>query len=753
MFEFLFKYPADFFSNGRLILALPAWQLALAPLAVLALALLLLGYARIGRQIRGRQLLVTAVLRSLAISLVLFSLSRPLLEVTARVPQPGVVGVLLDNSISMRLDHGDDPRSAYIEQQFDTERGPLLRSLRENFDTRLFSFGASTRAIEDITDLDFSDGDSDLQQALQFVQAALQGEPLAGLVVVSDGAVQSSAQLEATLLAFKAAAIRVFGIGVGETQYQRDIEISRIEIPRQVLKGSRINARLSIRQQGYDGETLDLQVVDDSRILHRQRIRLAAGEQSFEIPLATDDAGARQLEFKLGALPGESITANNRRQATLSVDPRKTRILYFEGEPRFEFKFVRRAVADDEQIALAGLMRTADAKFYRVGIESEEELRNGFPITRDELFSYDALILGSVELALLSREQQDMIVEFVSRRGGGLLMLGGRHAFAEGGYHESVLRDLSPAVMAPRAQPGFSRDIRLQPTAAALVHPALLLAPSSDKSIARWLTLPPLTIVNPIQQIKPGATLLLASEAGDDEAAYVGMAFQRYGRGKVVAFPVQNSWLWQMHQDIELEDQTHELLWRQLLRWLAQGVPERLDLTLSSHGIHSGGSMVLRSEILQPDYSADNTAQARAVVTTPTGLEQVIDLARDTSLQGVYTAELTVTEPGNYQVRVELDQQGAMISSAESQFRVTPEGNEYYRSEMNPALLGQIAALTGGEFLPAGKTGGLAQALGQQRRGARSLTRHELWDMPVIFLLLILFLCAEWGYRRWRNLI
>ena len=114
MFEFLFKYPADFFSNGRLILALPAWQLALVPLAVLALTLLLLGYARIDRQIRGRQLLVTAVLRSLAISLVLFSLSRPLLEVTARVPQPGVVGVLLDNSISMRLDHGDGPRNAYI---------------------------------------------------------------------------------------------------------------------------------------------------------------------------------------------------------------------------------------------------------------------------------------------------------------------------------------------------------------------------------------------------------------------------------------------------------------------------------------------------------------------------------------------------------------------------------------------------------------------------------------------------------------
>ena len=753
MFEFLFKFPANFFSDGRLILALPAWQLALVPLAVLALTLLLLGYARIGRRVRGRHLLVTALLRSLAISLVLLSLSRPLLEVTARVPQPGVVGVLLDNSISMRLDHGEGPRSAYIERQFDAENGPLLRALRENFDTRLFSFGANTRVIEDITGLDFADGDSNLQQALQFVRTALQGEPLAGLVVVSDGAVQSTEQLEATLLALQAAATPVFSIGVGETQYQSDIEISRIEVPRQVLKGSRVNARLGIRQRGYDGETLDLQVVDDGRILHRQRIRLAAGEQTLEVPLATDDAGARQLEFKLGALPGEPITANNRRLATLSVDQRKTRILYFEGEPRFEFKFVRRAVADDEQIALSGLMRTADAKFYRVGIDSEEELRNGFPITRDELFSYDALILGSVELALLSREQQDMIVEFVSRRGGGLLMLGGRHAFAEGGYHESVLRELSPVVMAPRAQPEFSRDIRLRPTAAALVHPALLLSASRDESIARWLTLPPLTIVNPIQQIKPGATLLLASDAGDDGSAYVGMAVQRYGRGKVIAFPVQNSWLWQMHQDIELEDQTHELLWRQLMRWLAQGAPERLDLTLSSHGVHSGGSIGLRSEILQSDYTADNAAQARAVVTTPGGLEQVIDLARDTSLQGVYAAELTVTEPGNYQVRVELDQQGATISSAESQFRVTPEGNEYYQSEMNPALLDQLAALTGGEFLPAGETAGLARALGRQQRGARSLTRHELWDMPAIFLLLVLFLCAEWAYRRWQNLV
>jgi len=753
MFELLFKYPTDFFTTGALILALPGWQLALVPPVILVLTLILLGYAGISKLLPFHDLAVIAVLRSLAISLVLLSLSRPLLEVTTRMPRASVVGVLLDNSISMQLEHGTGLRSDYIRQQLDTERGPLLRALRDNFDTRLFSFGASSRETDNIATLDFADGASDLNQALQFAQTSLQGEPLAGLVVISDGATQSIEQLKATLLSLRAAGTPVFSIGVGEPRYPRDIEISQVELPRRVLKGSRVNARLHIRQQGYAGQTLELLVEDDSRILHRQQIRLERGEQSLEIPLATDDAGARQLEFKLAGMPGERIAANNQRQAVLSVDQHKTRILYFEGEPRFEFKFVRRAVAGDEQISLTGLMRTADAKFYRVGIESEQELRNGFPITRDELFSYDALILGSVELALLSHEQQDMIVEFVSRRGGGLLMLGGRHAFAEGGYHDSVLQNISPVVMAPRAQPEFSRDIRLQPTEAALVHPALLLADDIEKSIVRWLTLPPLSIVNPIRQVKPGATLLLTSNPAGDESPFVAMAFQRYGRGKVVAFPVQNSWLWQMHQDIDLEDQTHELLWRQLLRWLAEGVPRRLELTLSGHSIHSGGSISLRSEILHPDFTADNAAVARAIVTAPTGFEQVISLNRDPALQGVYTAEVSATEPGDYQVRVELDQAGAVINSAESRFRVTPEGSEYYQSEMNPVLLRHIAAQTGGAFLPADETEGLVDILGKQQRGARVLTRHELWDMPVIFLLLISFLCAEWGYRRWRNLI
>ena len=754
MFEFLFKYPAELFAQGSYVLTLPGWQLALIALGVLAITFVLLGYSSLRGHTKNHNRLAVTLLRSLAISLVLFSLSRPLLEVTTQIPQPNVVGVLLDNSISMKVrDFAGAPRSDFIGQQFDTETGSLLRSLQQKFDTRLFKFGEDTQAITDVKTLDYGDGDSNLSRALEVVQEALKGEPIAGLVVISDGAMKSPEKLIDPLLSLRAENIPVYSIGVGQVQYQRDIEVRQVKLPRQVLRGSRVMAKVAISQQGYDGQMVDLLIEDDSRILHKQPIRLEAGMQFFKIPLAIEDAGERQLKFYLANKTGEQIAANNHRQGMLSVDNRKMRILYFEGEPRFELKFIRRAIADDGNLAVTGLIRTADAKFYRVGIESQQELRNGFPITRSELFSYDALILGSVEISLLSREQQEMIVEFVSQRGGGLLMLGGRHAFAEGGYRDSLLHDISPVVMADQAQPEFSLDIKIQPTEAAWVHPALLLAESNEKSIARWLTLPPLTIVNPIRQVKPGATLLLTSSPTAQQTPYVAMAFQRYGRGKVVAFPVQNSWIWQMHIDIDPGDQTHEILWRQLLRWLVEGVPPRLSLSLSTHKIHSGGTLKLRSEVLKFGANTDDPQHLRAVVTSPTGEEQVTHLTRHSSLPGIYETEIPAANPGDYQLRVEFDEQGEVISSEESRFIVSHEGSEYYQSEMNEKLLHNIAAETNGRFFSPDDMDKLVDALGTHQRGASTLVSYELWDMPAIFLLLVFLLSAEWGYRRWRSLV
>ena len=754
MFEALFKYPASYFEQGQLLLALPGWQLALMPLLVFALVFIALGYFHLRYRAALRDRIAVALMRSLALSLLIFSLTRPLLEVDTLMPQPNLVALLLDNSVSMSLpDESGAARGDLVRRQLDPDSGELLRQLRSRYDTRMFEYGAGIRPVESVAGLDFSDGASDLAQALATARDSLRGEPLAGLVVFSDGASPWSAELEKTLLELRAEGIPVHSVGLGQARYANDIALRELRLPKRILHGSRVIAELGLTQQGYDGREVELVVEDDSRILHQQTLRLQGPSQVVKLPLEIEDSGARLLRFSLTPQDGEIITANNERYAMPSVLERKPRILHFEGEPRFELKFIRRALADEESLRLTGLIRTADAKYYRVGVESGDELKSGFPLTRDELFAYDGLIIGSVEVSLLSRAQQQMIVDFVSLRGGGLLLLGGRQAFAEGGYQDSELRDLLPVVLDDEARSDFSRQVRIEPTASAFVHEALVFEADREKSLSRWRGLPPLTVVNPIRQVKPGADLLLTGSAADGEEPLVVMAAQRFGRGKVLAFAVQNSWLWQMHHEIELDDQTHELLWRQLLRWLVEAAPERLSLIPSSTSTHVGGGIEVRGEALAADFEAMQQAELRAVVTLPDGRERLTLLGAEGAEDGVYRTEIAADAPGDYELRLELDNGDEKILSRATRIRVSAAGGEFHDSELNETLLRQVADAAAGSYFAGADSDGLLSVLDTRQRQSRALSRLELWDMPLLFALLILLLVAEWGYRRWRNLV
>jgi uncharacterized membrane protein len=97
-------------------------------------------------------------------------------------------------------------------------------------------------------------------------------------------------------------------------------------------------------------------------------------------------------------------------------------------------RFIRAAVEADSNLQVVALQRTAENKFLRLSIDTADELASGFPKTRAELFHYRSIILGNMEASFFTHDQLAMLADFVNVRGGGLLFLGGRRAFAEGGY-------------------------------------------------------------------------------------------------------------------------------------------------------------------------------------------------------------------------------------------------------------------------------------------------------------------------------
>src|SRR5687767_9154388 len=219
-------------------------------------------------------------------------------------------------------------------------------------------------------------------------------------------------------------------------------------------------------------------------------------------------------------------------------------------------KFIRRAVADDKNLQLVALQRTADNKFLRLGVDGPDELVGGFPKTREELFQYRALILGSVEAGAFTGDQLQMIADFVDRRGGGLLMLGGARSFGEGGYGGTPVADALPLLIDPKtraSEPAPLARLKVAPTRAGQSHAATQIAATEAASATRWAELPQLTSINAPLPTKPAATALLT---GTDERGrtHVVLSSHQYGRGKAIAFTAQDSWQWQMHATIPLED-------------------------------------------------------------------------------------------------------------------------------------------------------------------------------------------------------
>ena len=158
-------------------------------------------------------------------------------------------------------------------------------------------------------------------------------------------------------------------------------------------------------------------------------------------------AGAKTLQIAAAPLAGEENTANNTLTRVVNVGSEPRRILYIEGEPRWEYKFIRQAEEDDRMVQIVSMDRTSENKIYRQGIADPKELADGFPSRPEDLFVYQGLIIGSVEAGYFTPAQQELIREFVDRRGGGLLLLGGQFALADGGWNASNLTDLMPTTL------------------------------------------------------------------------------------------------------------------------------------------------------------------------------------------------------------------------------------------------------------------------------------------------------------------
>ncbi len=758
LFEFLFKYRLLLFQEGDLSLS-GRWP-TLVTLAMLALVVIptVFSYsiARGASQRSDRAVMLT--LRLTALGILTLMLLRPTLILTSVVPQQNFVGILIDDSESMTVrDASGVSRADYIQQTFGPEGSALLDQLSDRFALRFFRFSSSTQRLTDVSELTYTGNETNLGSALQRAHEELSGVPLSGLVVFSDGADNSSDQLAESLRPLQAASVPVYSVGLGEEALDPDIQVSRIEMPRTVLEGTSLVVDVVVGQRGFGGKTVSLVVEDAGRIIATEEIAFESDGEPVvaRVRFEAAEAGPRLLEFRVPVQDGERIIENNAREVLLEVRDRNEKVLYFEGEPRWEVKFLRRAVADDDNLQVVVLQRTAANKFLRLDVDDPEELSAGFPRTREELFQYRAIILGSVEASFFTNDQLNMIADFVSERGGGLIVLGGRNAYAQGGYIGTPLEDVLPVIMSEDVAPGqpFFSQFTVAPTRSGLTHPITQLGSDPEASAERWRTLPSVSTLNPITRLKPGATALLMAEGGRGEDEQVVLAFHRYGRGRVLALPIQDTWTWQMHADVPLEDQTHETFWKQTVRWLVDGVPDVVAVQTEQDQVQPGSSVTVRAMVADSAYEEVNNGQVLAMVTSPTGDSSSVLLDWTVDVDGLYTGSFVAEEPGLYTVSVDAERTDQALGEGVTHVHSVESVEEFFDAGMHATTLARVADETGGRFYTPANVGELPEDLSVTGAGVTLTEERDLWDMPILLFLLVAAIGSEWLFRRARGLV
>jgi uncharacterized membrane protein len=766
MFQFFFKYPRSVYARGQFALlgAWPKWMLVLL-IVVAAVALAWLIRSRMAQAapvMRSWRAWIIWGLQTLLAAMILLLLWQPAITVAELKPQQNIIAVLVDDSRSMAISEEGATRQA---QAVKALQNGVLDSLNRQFQTRLYRVDDVPARIDSLKDLQPTAPSTRIGDSLKQLSEETSDLPIGAVVLLSDGDDNAGGIGADAISALRARHIPVHTVGFGRERAAHDVELDDAVVAPRALAGSRIAAKIAFHQRGYAGSKITLTVRDvttsQAKVLAARAIALGADGnlQTETLMFDIGGAGARTLQIVAAALPGEENTANNILTRVVNVGSEPRRILYIEGEPRWEFKFIRQAEEDDRMVQIASMVRTTENKFYRQGIADLKELADGFPSRPEDLFVYQGLIIGSVEAGYFTPGQQELIRQFVDRRGGGLLLLGGQFAMADGGWNASNLTDLLPTAL-PTQAGTFHREADPK---SGTTHTTAELAPAGVDSIitrlvddpaanaAKWKKLPYLMDYEDAGTPKPGASVLADLITPEGRKLHL-LITENFGRGRTAIMATGGSWRWQMSSP--LGDTAHDLFWQQLLRWLVSDTPGHVAASVPAQMLLDNGAVTLTADVRDQQYNPDPDAKVEAHILGPSGVSALVEMAP------------VPDNPGQFQAAWSAPKTGAYLTEVTAQRPDPPTGTfkelgrdvltfqrmdgiaENFHTEQNRDLLERLATQTGGQYWKPADLGKLAAAIPFSEAGMTMRETKDLWNLPLVFLVLLLLRFSEWWLRR-----
>jgi hypothetical protein len=793
--------------NAGTIICLESWTAGAAAFLALLGLWTLFCYAREGRpSVPGR--LALTLLRVAAAAALLVLLFEPTLRTERTERHRSSVAVLVDRSDSMALrDRWTDPaarrtlgrwasvhdltllpRNEWVRRALLEE--PALRRLRRGHDVRLYAFAGERRpttvtAVSRPSSL--ASDSTRMGDAISSTLDEFAGQPLAGIIVLSDGGSNRGEDPVAAAARSAEQRVPIFTVGIGDPTPPRDLAVASVLVDDVVRKGDEVPVVVGLKHSGlvtpesspahrWPARRVSTRVTlrEDGRELGTQSVTLtAAGQQEIQFRYRPARPGAHTLQVSAAPLPGEITLLNNMRQTRVRVIEKRLRILYLESSPRWEYRYLKNAILRDPSIKLACLLLDSEPSG---GGEGNLKI-SGFPSDRKALFEYDIVILGDVARSSLSDNQLRLLREFVEDRGGSLLVIAGEsHMPWE--YRGTPLEALLPAgIPAERGNRSSDEPFQLQLTEAGLRHSMMQLEDDPQANEQRWAMLPGSFWRAEVTRVKPGASVLLeatgdrrqatgarSADAGPGpNSAAVDLRLspvvsagaplvltQPVGEGMTFLSLFDSTWRWRFR----LGDTYFYRFWGQVLRTLTPhelpGDNRLVKLTVDRASYQPGEAVVLRARALTPTFHPVRADAVIASVTHDDGTRSSVRLSPLGGSPGVFTTEWVPPRPGQYRAVLHAPSGSA---AAEAQFAVHGEPLERREAQMNRELLQRVAQVSGGRYLDLTNFNRLPELVPDRSEVQTIRNERPLWDTPLPLSVFSLLLVGEWVLRKRAGLL
>jgi hypothetical protein len=733
---------------------------------------------------------IMTVLRMAALAILAVLIWQPMLRSQRTETTRSIVALVLDESGSMNIKDrwqnnkrkadliaalGDPSvangtRAEAAAKLLNRDDAAVLKDLLKKHSVRLYRFGADTKGAElqdpskkkdpnaekaavekiPIDPGKPKDEQTRIGNAIDYVLQDTAGQPVAGIVLLSDGGHNMGE--DPALAARRAGETQapIYSLGFGDPTPPHDVAIASLLADEVVRKGDEVVVSVSVRQRGFGGRTVPLTLSLDGKPVAHQDVKLGKeGEkQELNLTFTPEAAGAKTLTVSIPDQQGELSVANNRKSWPIRIIDKKLKILYVEGRPRWEFRYLKNAITRDKTTLFSCILTDADPS---LGGEGNVPIY-GFPKDKKKLFEWDILILGDVPREFFSNNDLKNIRDFVEERGGSLITMAGE-LFLPWQYRGTDIEAVWPIVVPPsHKEIIFTEPFQLEMTEAGSHNPMMFLIPDVDRNRSLWHSLPGMYWCGVADRAKPGASVLAQhpKQTGSDGKIPL-MAVQQVGEGTSFMTMVDSTWQWRYR----VGDKYFYRFWGQVIRSLTPhelpGANRFVRLTTDRTTYALGEKVVLRARLLTPNFQPVRVKEVTAEMQRTDGQRFPVKLEPVPGAAGVYSAEWLPGAAGAYKALLI----GPDGQKAESTTNVVVEAAslELEEPQQNEALLRRIAASSGGKYLLPTEAKNLPTLIPDRSQETKSNVEHALWDAPLPVILFIFFLVGEWILRKRKGLL